>query len=277
MKKTKMTITGGIAVVAGITLAIVLNPISALAVISANNLIAEYNLNGHLEDSTQNANDGTLFNGTGSAGFVTDANGTGVDLNGTGDFIDFGNSTIFDVGVNFSIEAWFKVDFGGNQLLFGKTNPTPVMALAPENQSGGRFNFYPGTDKFPSNPFTSRDLGAFRHLVGTYDGVTAILYEDTVAGTSLSMTDVPGVNTNPLRAGAYHDGSGAYDGVIYNLRLWNSTLTSGDVSLLFSSGESFTVSPVLPEPSTAMLLIVGAFAAGFHRRLRLNPGRKVRG
>jgi hypothetical protein len=230
-------------------------------------VVAEWNLNGNANDLSGSGNHGTL---QGGASFVSDANGGGVEMNGTGDFIDFGNSPIWNnVSTPFSVEAWFVIDNTGNKPILGVTEPTPVFGLETGNASGGLkgFQLYPGYDAFPNNPSNGRDLSVLRHLVGTYDGSTAILYEDAAVGPdgALATTTAPVTSTNPLRAGADHAGNGAYDGRIYHLRIWDNALTSGEVGTLFAAGPDNTI---VPEPSTIALWALGFGALVGCRRRR---------
>jgi hypothetical protein len=197
-------------------------------------------------DSSGNGNNGTLFNGTGQAHFFTDpVNGGGVDLNGTGDYIDFGNSPIWNsVSIPFSLEAWFVIDNRGNKPILGVTEPTPKFALETGNFSGGGlegaagFQLYPGSDNFPNNPNHPRVTNVLVHLVGTYDGTNAILYKDGTLGpmSTVPYTNMPLVTTNPLRAGATHSGSGAYAGRIYHLRIHDVALTQAEASANYNEG-----------------------------------------
>jgi hypothetical protein len=193
-------------------------------------------------DSSGSGNDGTLFNGTGLAQFFTDpVNGGGVEMHGTDDYIDFGNSPIWNSPtVPFSLEAWFVIDNNGSKPILGVTEPTPVFALEASNASGNAkgLQLYPGTDAFPNNPSHPKDLGVLTHLVGTYDGTNAILYKNGTLGgfSTLAYTNPPAASTNPLRAGATHAGLGAYDGKIYHLRIHDVALTQAEAFANFNEG-----------------------------------------
>ncbi len=193
-------------------------------------------------DSSGNGNNGTLFNGTGLAQFFSDpVNGGGVEMHGAGDYIDFGNSPIWNsISIPFSLEAWFVIDNTGNKPIIGVTEPTPVLALETGNASGGAkgFQLYPGTDAFPNNPSHPRDIGVLTHLVGTYDGTNAVLYKNGTLGgfSTLAYTNPPFASSNPLRAGADHAGNGAYDGKIYHLRIHDVALTQAEAFANFNEG-----------------------------------------
>jgi len=234
------------------------------ATITSGSLIGEWNLNGNLNDGTSNGNDGTLFNGTGSAGFVTDpTHGGGVDLNGTGDRIEFGNSTDFDMTIPFSLEFWGIVDFSGNSIIFGKSATS--YGFESSNFKGGSISFVPGTDQWPNNPRSVRQYGSLVHLVGTYDGTTAKIYKNgaEVGGVgTLALGNVaPVATTDPLGVGL----ANATDATIYHLRIWDNAVTGAEVGTLFADGADNTI---VPEPSTIALLALGFGAMIGCRRRR---------
>jgi hypothetical protein len=209
-------------------------------------------------DSSGSGNDGTLFNGTGSARFMTHPmHGGGVELHGGGDYIDFGDAPEFNPGAGnpFSMEAWFILDNTGNKPIIGRTQgpASPIFALEASNAGSGLrgLQFYPGEDLCCAlnNPSNARDLSTLTHLVGTFDGVgTAILYKNGSAEPfNGTKTFTPNYNTtaNPLRAGADNVGGGAYDGIIFHLRIYDEVLTVPQVLALFDQGPNPFVGEVI--------------------------------
>lgn len=105
---------------------------------------------------------------------------------------------------------------------------------------GGKFCLKVGATShelvIPNGTFT---IGAWKHVVGTYDGATIRCYVDGVSvGTPISATGAIATTTSPLLVGARIANDTVtttyWNGQVDDVRIYGVALTSAEVSTLFS-------------------------------------------
>jgi len=203
-----------------------------------------------ITDQGSGGNDGTLTNGPTFSTDVPTFNTYSVDFDGTDDYMDFGTNTTINSSSAFSVSAWFNVDNISSYptICLLKTNLTKGFVISLSNTTGGNaiYNgvwFGSATNEFKGFATANSTLSAslasgWHHLVLTYDGVSS---------TSSSSFSVyfDGVNYAANQAvglGSYanvnHVGKGAYqfDGLIDEFAIFNSELSSSDVTAIYNSG-----------------------------------------
>ena len=236
-------------------------------------LVGQWTFNegsGTVATDTAGSNNGTLSNG---ASYV--ANGAGNyavhfgDGSGSGtgnDSVVYPNTATFNMGQNFSIETWVKLDTnnGGVDWFFGKEHST--IARYGLLVAGGQYRFDVGSynenlpDVFAtaSTPVT---VGVWDHLVGTYDGATVKLYKNgSLAASTAWVTAGPYYPTGQWpSAGPFYYNTGSID----QAQLWNETLSGAQVLSLYQSG------PIaVPEPASAGAIISLAMVGLSSRKRR---------
>ena len=166
------------------------------------------------------------------------ATNTALTFNGTNQYVAIGNTAAVPVGNStYTIEAWIKPtqmgDYGiigwGN---YGATNQVNALRLS----ASGVINYWWLNDLVRP---TASLVGAWHHVVATFDGTTRRLYVDGVALGS----DTPGTghavpNANNLRIGSTNvpgpgnpSGTNEYfPGSIDDVRVWSRALTPAEVS-----------------------------------------------
>lgn len=127
-----------------------------------------------------------------------------------------------------SIEAWFKFTSSGVKEMISRMNADGTGPLSYELfQSNQRLTFRlfkSGANDFTTN--TDLSLGAWHHVVATWDGTTVKIYVDGV----LDMT--PGTLASPidpsaygLSIGGYGNGTYLFNGMIDEVKIFNRALT----------------------------------------------------
>ncbi|MFX1455874.1 MAG: DUF2341 domain-containing protein [Promethearchaeota archaeon] len=74
-----------------------------------------------IKDSTLPASDGATYGSMTSTDQVPGMIGGGLDFDGVNDYIDFGNPSELQLTGEFTVQAWFKVDYVGNDYLVVKS------------------------------------------------------------------------------------------------------------------------------------------------------------
>lgn len=177
-----------------------------------------------------------------SSGF---ANTYSCAFDGSDDYMIVAASSDFSFGTgNFSLNFWFKM----NNIGSGATAYYPLLDLRPggsdtapsfyiSNHSGYRFYVWSGSGVI-ANYNTTPAAGEWHHGAYTRDGTTGTVY---LNGSSVaSGTDNTNYNTStpaPRTGGPPPSVYGSYlDGLIDELAIFSSALSSSDVTAIYNSG-----------------------------------------
>lgn len=207
---------------------------------------------------------------------------------GTPSDLDFGTST------DFTISMWYRVtrDQDGDPIIIGN------KGFSPGNLQGWLIvgNAFNGDDPklnaASGSNLTRADTGhldlfydQWEFVVATFDrdgDMTLYIDNDAGDGTldtkSVSMTNVLNVDTTGLGVATNigEDGTGIYvENLVADfddLAIWRRVLTGDEIDTLFNAGAGVelasVLTPEIPEPSTVVLIGLGAVALVFFRLAR---------
>jgi len=223
-------------------------------------------------DSSGNGNDGTLMAGTaGSPEWKTTGDdfrvGTGAlgfhggAASGEGDFVDCGDSTIFDITESITFALWVKIDAftmtyqyvfskGINYMIL-RANDTPYLRVVFNGlDTGDGDDYYAGGTTIPI------DDGQWHHVAGSYDSSTGIVafYTDGILEESKTTSGSIPVNTESLCIGMRRTRKGT-DAIIDDVRLYNHALSAIEIQAAMKSVPYPQASGPSPKD--------GALSAGF--------------
>ncbi len=178
------------------------------------------------KDSSGNGNDGTL---EGDAEINEDSAKfrQGLSLDGSGDYVEIPDSDTLDIdGNTITVEAWINLD-----------NVLDWNMIAAKNYSAWYFGVY-GDDLvvyikdvgylFASNSIVANE---WHHVAFSYDGSegTIRLFLNGKEVDSDSGTENINTNDYPLFIGAYSPSLYFFDGSIDEVRLYEESLSSGQI------------------------------------------------
>ena len=188
------------------------------------------------------------------------SNAYSVDLDGSNDYVDCGGNADFsftDGAGNdsaFSISAWVKLDSNIRARVAGKGNTEWLFGT----DSSGRFNMIlwsnDGTSAYLQKFSTALSTGSWHHILCTYDGSNTAaginlykagsLVSSTVgnAGTYAGMASQQG----SLRLGQWELNSSVMNGLIDEVAVFNSELSSSTVTDIYNSGVPADISSLSP-------------------------------
>ncbi|AWB28280.1 LamG-like jellyroll fold domain-containing protein [Halococcoides cellulosivorans] len=196
---------------------------------------------GTVLDYSGNANEGTANDGvaTGATGvFETSA------ANVTGSHISAPQSSTLEPTDAVTVSAWLKrsgpQDNYAQAVWYGNASRAPYGPWGLQMNDSDRYMQFKvtvdGTDTYIGT--ASLPDGEWTHVVGTYDGSEMVLYQDgtQVASQSVSgsITDYDG--EHGLGIGASDDGLNSWSGSIDEPRIYDTALTSAEVSDLYRTG-----------------------------------------
>lgn len=207
-------------------------------------LISQWKMNDNTTTSkvidAMGINNGTIVTDNSSNRAVTGKINGALFLEG-GKRIDLGNSINFipTDNANLSLAFWFNTkNISPNSIgntLFRFQNATGTIfsvTLGDSNQ----LNYYNGVIASRKN-FLGINTNTWYHIVITYNGTTFVPYLDGAVNTSLNLVaPLPaGANVN-VSVGTTGTTSLPYNGSLDDIRIYNKTLSSAEVSLLYNSG-----------------------------------------
>jgi hypothetical protein len=187
-------------------------------------------------DSSGNGNDGT-FNG--DPQWVTGYFGGALEFDGSGDWLDCGSDPSLSISGAVTMTAWIKVNtlgldqkVGGNQ---DNANGGYKMTVFTNNkvEFEVRNSSNAGTLNRNEAGGTILETGEWYHFAGVYSQADGYIrtYVNGVLDRELATTAVLGASPGPFRIGCepFNTGSYNFDGVMDELRVYNTALTEDEI------------------------------------------------
>jgi len=199
-------------------------------------------------DFSGNALDGVL---QGDATWEVGRVGGGLLFDGDGDYVECGDSALFDIRDEITVAAWIKVSgFSG----FCQT----VIAKGPQSWRLQRFwrthliEFSCEGVNAETNSFgcvvgnTRVDDGQWHHVAGTYDGSRLSLYIDgRLDNFEFAFGGKIALNDRDVRIGDTTDqlykGARYWSGLIDDVRIYNQALTEAEIKVLYTGDGRTTI------------------------------------
>ena len=205
--------------------------------------------NWSIPDDSSNSNTGTSNGMSQSAlqqsdlQYISGFSPYALQLDGTSNYIDCG-ATVQQPTTNYSVSCWVKLDSLVLSGLVGnfKTGSTPQVGFALTLSSGLNFQFWAdGSANSSGGAVTgtsSPNSSTWYNVVGTYDGSLVKIYVNNVLENSVSYSATPNATDQNLVIGRWYGNySGYYTaGSMSNVSVWNTALTSAQVTELYNSG-----------------------------------------
>jgi len=155
----------------------------------------------------------------------------------TGDYIQFGDIPLTGA---FCISAWLNLNAVTNETILGDSSNLDWLRIDNANDLKIKIN---GSTTTISNTgaFSS---GSWFHLAVVRDSSDVItVYKN---GSALSTTATASGTFTPERIGFKTPTPSNYDGFIDEVAIWNSELTSGNITTIYNSGEPDDISSLSP-------------------------------
>ena len=233
------------------------------------------------------ANNGTYVNTPtlGVPGLITDDSDTAFQVDGSSEYADMGSPASLEFGGALTVTAWINADTlpnSGVDAIVGQWDnvvardrfllslrTTGQIGVAIGNGASGISASQVGTSAVTLG---QRHFVAFSWVDGA-PGTTTMYFDGSVdpmtAAQSPLVNNILTSTTANFRIGAQVSGGGRYfDGIIDEVAVFNTVLSASDIQELYELGANGP--PPVPEPSSLVLLGLGALALGRHARRRTN-------
>ncbi len=230
---------------------------------------------GTANDSSGNGNDGTFQNGAGPSGNVPTGGGDGsLSVVGGTSHVLVPDSPSLDIPDAITITAWVRPATPGWGAIVGKT---PWDGGSGLNHAGNyelrldqgnltpNFGWETGDAPNQSNfvlNTTPLPVSQWSHIAFTMDSSNNYNFYLNGASIDGGTADRPfggGVTSNPLYIGSRADFFTTLNGNLDEIGIWNEALSADEINLVFTDG-------IVPEPSTALLGLLGVLGLAARRR-----------
>jgi hypothetical protein len=181
--------------------------------------------------------------------------GGGLLLDGSGDFVSCGSSTLTNLPIgnsNYTISIWVKsaVLNTGGYIGWGEYGSNNRVNAFRTNNDGIQ-NYWWGNDLIHRSPALNL-LNQWHHAVVNYNGTNRTIYFDG----ALLKTDTPGTPNSTASNFAIGRTAPLYreffNGTLDDLSIWNRALTLDEISYLYNSGI-----PTIPASPTSLVATAG--------------------
>jgi len=175
---------------------------------------------------------GATYGGTGT-------NGSSLSFDGTNDYGNIGTSPMTTIGTgDFGISFWIKTDDfagGGAPCIMGSYDASSAGGAHWQlYESGGAIKLSDGSTTITTS-ITGIEDNAWHHIVLTRSGSTVTAYKDgSSVSTHTYAVDFPSPSTY-LRIAQRGDGNQFCDVELDEMSFWSRTLTSTDVTGLYTN------------------------------------------
>jgi hypothetical protein len=195
-------------------------------------IVAHYQFDGNANDSSGNNLHGTAYGGP---SYVAGVFGQALNLDGINDYVDCGNSPLFNITSKITLAAWVKTNDSGN----GEHNDYIVKG----DHSYGLKHYFDGSIQLftfdaggwhsVETPVGASFNGVWHHIAGTYDGSSFKLYIDGTLRKTVLYAGSIASSTYSLNIGRNAEiPTRLYNGLIDDVRIYSHALSAAEIAVL---------------------------------------------
>jgi len=195
-------------------------------------MVAYYGFEGNANDRA-GINDGTEV---GNPTYVAGKYGQAIDLDGVEDYVDCGNSTVFNMTDEITVAAWIYIDTIPAQWTAVVTKGNSAWRLSTIN--GERNFIFAVTARNGIPGATEIPVGEWHHLCGTYDGTNIRLYVDGIEDpwSPKAYSGSIATNSDNVYIGSNADtAANFWDGRLDEVRIYDHALDATQVTRLVNN------------------------------------------
>ena len=189
-----------------------------------------------VQDLSGNGNTGTLVDNT---HFVSGKFGPALEFDGSGDYVNVGNSSSINPTAAITVSAWVKADsFATYPTICARWRAAAGergWSLVVGNDGVVTFSVRKSDDLGTvTSSGATLSTGVWYHVVGVFDGANVRVYTNAVSGTPAAYAgSILSTPNQDVRIGAYYTTSQPWDGLIDNVSLYNRFLSVSEIQQLY--------------------------------------------
>jgi len=187
--------------------------------------------------------------GTAGGGGTPFTNQYSVSFDGTDDYITIPHNSVFNITGSITISAWFKLDSNTKYMSFLTKRASGAIAFQFYNTlTGGGFDgnlrFAPGDGSAYAGS-SQIPTGSWNHGAIVVDNNSYTFYLNGSADGTGSLT-LNTTNSADLTIGRLGDTANYGDGKVDEVAIFNSALSSSDITAIYNSGAPADISSLSP-------------------------------
>lgn len=184
----------------------------------------------------------------GTAAWTGGTSGMGLTLDGTSNYVTFGDSATLLGAVDFTASLWVRIQPGttGGRLV-QQRGPNINGQYAADVNSQGKVSFYVYNNGYQFNITTTQSVndGKWHMLTFTREGVNGRIHIDDVLAVSGSGSSAVALASNPFVVGRDQRGQNSYcPGTVDELRLYSRALSADEIAALYAEPANLPMAPV---------------------------------
>src|SRR3989338_8040792 len=202
-------------------------------------------------DLSGNFNTGTLTNMNRATSPAIGKIGQGLKFDGVDDYVGTADSSSLDITDKITISAWVNSFSAANRTNYGRVlekskdtteciEPYTIYDLIFLPTGEAKFDIAIGGLAKGMASITVPSLNTWYHLVGTYDGSNMRIYVNGALDNTLAQSGTLNTSNNGLRFAdsslAGPCGSGLFNGLVDDVRIYNRAVSAGEVGQLYQQG-----------------------------------------
>jgi prepilin-type N-terminal cleavage/methylation domain-containing protein len=177
-------------------------------------------------------NHGTMYNFVSPQGYVDttpSGHGSALSFDGVDDYVDCGtNNSLQITTAAGTLEAWIKTNYNGEQTILTYPSANPRFGTYES-----RLRIYWG-EAYYSSVYNTLYDNKFHHVVATFNEGKIKYYFDASFKQDI---DIPAKTSGTnVKIGALYGSSGYFVGVIDEVRIYNTALTSSQIKSQYYTG-----------------------------------------
>jgi Concanavalin A-like lectin/glucanases superfamily/Bacterial Ig-like domain (group 2) len=205
-------------------------------------------------DASGNGNTGTISNATWT---TAGKYGNALVFNGTNALVTVNDAASLHLTTAMTLEAWVKPSVVNNawrDVIYKGNDNYFLEATSDEGGVPGAGATLGSSDVVT---FGTSVLGtnAWTHLAMTYDGDALLLYVNGVLVSNLPQTGNIATSANPLQIGGDSIFGQYFSGVIDEIRVYNTTLTQGEIQSDMNTPVGLTLVSIAVTPANPSIMI----------------------
>jgi len=199
-------------------------------------------------DTSGNDNDGSLTNMDPDTDWVDGKFGKALSFDGTDDYIDCGNPSSLDLsGKSKTVECWVNLDTYNSASYYHRlvsqavdaNNGYQLISGDEWDLAGKTFAFVVEKEgsRYAARIKTKKELNTWYHVVGTFDNDTNTphIYVNGVLDDESYESEAATGGVAGFNIGRRVSGNSYLDGLIDEVRIYNSALTAEEISDLYNN------------------------------------------
>ena len=184
--------------------------------------------------------------GRDSQGFpLKNKNNGAIGFNGSDDYVNVADSSLWDATGGISVGGWcYANSLGSYNVIVNQWSTAANSSSSWTLETVGsdwRFYMYDSgaaTLKYASSTGTAT-TGAWKHIVGVFNGVTRKVYVNGVEGGTTATVTTANTSSFPLRLGRFYDtATGSWDGQIACTQIYNRALSRAEILQNYNAQKS---------------------------------------